>query len=141
MKFKSLLKNIKTNKKSIYIRNNRIVQLFFNIIIMTCLILGLVYILFLFLPSEANLYFSNEVSNIDFTANSVYGELETNQITLRLNSKCKIELHNLVVKYNNKIYKNVNTLAIDYGKHSSGLLEIKRNDNTNTSVFFFERVI
>lgn len=113
--------------------------LLFNVIKMFVLVLGIVYTLFLFFPSEANIYFSDEVKELEFVANSARGSLETDQINLQIESDCKIRLDNICVDYENTRYENIEYLLLSVEKQAPfGLVGIQ-NNQTTTSAFFISQ--
>lgn len=128
-----IAKNVYYSRFLCWFRNT----LFFNFAIMTILVLGIVYVLFLFLPSEANVYFSDQVSELEFSAGSVSGTLKTDHINLQIESDCKIRLDNFCINYKNEKYENVQYLLLSIKKDIPfSLIGIQRNDGTTTSAFF-----
>ena len=128
-----IVKNILYSRFLCWLRN----ILLFNIVIMTILVLGIVYVLFLFSPLEANIYFSDKVSELEFSAESVSGTLETDHINLQIETDCKIRLDNFCITYENKRYENIQYLLLSIKKDSPfSLIGIQRNDGIITSAFF-----
>lgn len=125
------------NSRHLYcIRNNLLFSLLINIIIMTGFVFGIIRFLFLFSPSEANLYFSNEVNDLEFTAISVSGMLETDSIILQVENYSKILLHNFCIDYDNKKYDNIKYIALYMNEKSfSSSIEIKRKNDLPISAF------
>ena len=112
-------------------------SLLFNVIRMTILVLGIVYILFLFSPSEGNIYFSDKVDSLELEASSISGTLETDHVNLQIEDNCKITLNNFCIDYNNKRYEDIEYLLLTVKKDSPfGSIGIRRNDNIITSAFF-----
>lgn len=131
-----IVKNIYHSRFLCWLRNT----LLFNIVIMTILVLGIVYVLFLFSPSEANVYFSDKVSELEFSAQSVNGTLETDHITLQIETDCKIRLDNFCINYENERYDNIQYLLLSLKKDAPfSLIGIQRNDGIITSAFFTDQ--
>lgn len=146
MKFRFWLFSKKICRRIQVIQNSVILKwlrgtLIFNIIYMTMIVLGVVFVLFLFAPTTANLYYKNSISYLEMGAKEAYGNIYTSKLMLEIeNKRTTININDFEVEYNDIIYDNIKELRIDLVvKDWGNFIYLERTDNFMIDTYFMSQ--